>query len=44
MEQGIFTEDQEKLSEEAWRLLLRQKSEMEEYREQQKELIQEIFE
>lgn len=39
----IFTQSQEKLSKESWRLLLKQKSELDKYRERQKELIRSIY-
>lgn len=41
---SIFTEEQEILSEESWRLLLKQKSDKEIYMERQREILRGIFE
>lgn len=43
MTDSVFTTDQETLTDEAWRLMLRQKSEDEIYKEKQKEIIRGIF-
>jgi hypothetical protein len=40
----IFTQSQDYLSEQSWKLLLRQKSEKELYLEKQREILKEIFE
>jgi hypothetical protein len=39
----LFTTEQEELGNECWRLMLRQKSEEEIYKERQKEIIRGIF-
>lgn len=43
MKNKIFTQEQEKLSKEAWRLMLKQKSEMEKYKEVEKKILRSIF-
>jgi hypothetical protein len=44
MNNDLFVTDQSELEETSWRLLLRQKSETEQFKERQKEILKEVRE
>jgi hypothetical protein len=43
MTNGVFIQSQDKLSMEAWRLSLRQKTDKEKFKEKQEKLLKEIY-